>query len=121
MKNLIIRKAKLDDALNLIKLIIPEFVNRSDESILKGKYYTKWSANFKEMISSSMTNIFLAEKSNELVGITTVYLLPRLELAGYHAVLEDVYVKESERSKGIGSILIKEVITFITEKEVKYV
>lgn len=118
---MIIRQAKLEDSFNLIRLVTPGFWERTDRSFIEGEYYKRWLKNFQEMINSSLVHIFVAEENRIIIGVVSVYLLPRLELAGYYAVVEDVFVKESERRKGIGTKLFEEAIAFMKEKDVKYV
>lgn len=122
MPDISIRKPTLDDKYSLIKLLIPQFEARTNESLDEGEYFQKWLANFQLMLRSDLVRMFVAvNQSSELVGVTTVYLLPRLELAGYYAVVEDVFVKQSERSKGIGSLIFAEVIKMLEAEQAKYV
>lgn len=122
MQEISVRKPTIEDKYNLIKLLIPQFESRTNESLDEGEYFQKWLSNFELMLTSNLVRIFIAiNQSSEIVGVTTVYLLPRLELAGYYAVVEDVFVKESERSKGIGSLIFTEVIKLLKAEKVKYV
>ena len=122
MDSIKIREASLSDAFNLVRLIVPEFAKRTNEDLAEGKYVKKWLENYEMIVHSSIVTSFVAiDSNNELVGVLTVYLLPRLELAGYYSVIEDVFVKESERSKGIGSLLFKEAIKYLKSNGCRYV
>lgn len=121
MSETIVRKAKLEDRYSIIKLLIPSFEGRSNDSLDQGDYFRKWLVNFEKMLSSPLVHVFVAvDKDDQPVGVSTAYLLPRLELAGYYSVIEDVYVKESLRSKGMGTLLFNEIIKLLKEEGVKY-
>ncbi len=121
MPQIKVRDAKLSDSFELIKLLIPDLENKTKISLKEGKYYKKWYLTFKEMLKSKTVEIFVAEKNKKLVGVATVYILPRLELAGHYAVAEDVHIKESERGKGYGTLVFNALIKYLNGRGIKYV
>jgi ribosomal protein S18 acetylase RimI-like enzyme len=122
MQGISVRKPAIEDKYNLIKLLIPEFEIRTNQSLDEGEYFQKWLVNFELMFNSDLVRMFVAANAdNQLIGVITAYLLPRLELAGYYSVIEDVYVKESERGKGVGTLIFNQVIEMLKAEKVKYV
>jgi len=121
MEQVKIRLARPEDALKLIRLLIPEFEQRSDEQLRQVTYFRQWKLVFDQMTQSPALRVFLAERDGELLGVTTAYLLPRLELAGLYSILEDVFVKERERAKGIGTLIFQEVLSFLRKENVHHV
>lgn len=122
MEDIQIRTPNLEDCYNIVRLLIPQFSDKSNEELSENKYFQDWFVNFKTLVESPLIKSFIALNSlNEIVGTITVYLLPRLELIEYYSVIEDVFIKESERSKGIGTVLFQEVFKFLKENNVKFV
>jgi len=116
-----VREARPEDAYSLIRMMIPEMNSRTDEELNEGEYFPKWRANFLQMLSEPLVKVFVAVSGEDVIGLTTAYLLPRVELAGYYSVVEDVFVKESERSKGIGKLIFEEVIKYLKTANAKNV
>ena len=121
INNVKIRIATITDSFNIFRLLIKESENKTDQDLKSGNYYRQWEPVFLEMVNSELCKVFIVLDDKKIIGLATVYLLPRLELAKKYAILEDVFIKETERSKGIGSILIKEIVTYLKKtNEIKY-
>src|SRR5438034_2568904 len=60
---------------------------------------------FDEIISRQDTKIFVAEENSVLVGVVTFYLLPNIRHGWHRGHIEDFFVTESMRGKGVGEAL----------------
>lgn len=66
---------------------------------------------FRATISTDSSYIIVCELSGTIIATATVYLLHRIRLGGYFALLESVLVTKTARGKGIGTKLISFVIS----------
>lgn len=80
------------------------------------EYQSKW----KELLAtdSSDTRVFLAENNGEIVGIVRV---SSLDSNDFDAQLNGMHVAPDTTGSGIGSLLMKQAITFIKERGLKNV
>lgn len=118
-----IRKATLKDAQSMIKL--------SQESFQHGVQFDKtlnvdWPANhqehYREILSGRDVITFVAESENKMVG----YLVGRIIKAETWrknikkiAELENMFILEQYRGKGIGKELIKRFMLWAKENKIK--
>lgn len=121
--SLTIRKITQKDSSKVIKLLFKHLEKKKEEELFLGNMASNWLEKFNRMISVNnfiSLGAFLDGKET-LVGVTTLYILPRLELVSNYAVIEDVFVKEDFRGKGIGSELIKKAIYYAEESRCEHV
>lgn len=111
---------KAEDNFQIIKLLISDFRQRDNEDLKEGNYFKRWNENFQKMLNSDFAKVYVAKSETDVIGVSTIYLLPRLELAGEYAVVEDVFVHEGFRSKGIGTKLFEHIIKDLKDSPVKY-
>ena len=121
MKSILIRSPRSSDQYSIIKLLISQFRKRENKALDKNDYFKRWSLNFKKMLDLPNIDIYIVEKDNNIIGVTTVYKLKRLELAGEYAVIEDVFIKKNERNQGIGTLLFKKILEDLEQADVKFV
>ncbi len=82
---------------------------------LSTKGHTLSPANFKSIVESDATHLFLASHNGETAGMLTLctYRSP----SGAKAWIEDVVVDSSHRSKGIGRALVEHAIAYAGKTE----
>ena len=76
---------------------------------------------FDEVISRKDTMIFLAEGEKKVVGFMTFYLLPNIRHGWHQGHIEDFFVLESYRGKGVGTELFHAVKTYCKNNNVKVI
>lgn len=112
---------------NNIKIYeVKEFSNDILESIrrlatIEGQNYKELTeSDFREILSSSSISLYVAEdiELNIIVGMVTlvVYRIPYVRKAS----MEDLVVDESYRGRGVGTKLIKEVLTQAKNRGASY-
>lgn len=112
--NLIIRPAEPTDVHSIFKLIkelalyekAPEQVSNTENELS--------SALFKERLCHAV----VAELKNEVVGFA-LYYSSYSTWKGPCLYLEDFYVQETHRNKGIGQLLFKHILAIAKENGVK--
>lgn len=62
------------------------------------------------MLEDENTTIIIGKRGEKIISIVTIYLLPRIRLGGYFAIIEDVLVDKEERGKGYGKQIMKHAI-----------
>lgn len=112
MEKIKIRKAVKSDAENIVKLIfeLADFEDLEPPDI-KGQ---------KRLIKDAFSknppfNIILAEINNEIAGYSFYFFTYSSFLAKKSLYLEDIFITENQRSKGIGKLFFNELLK-IAEK-----
>lgn len=62
----------------------------------------------KEILKTPSTKLFIATEGTEIVGTITLIMSPAI--SGMRGWVQDVFVDKNHRSKGIGTLLIKNLI-----------
>ena len=109
-----IRAAKLGDEQAIFSLIkelalyekAPEQVSNSAEQLSQ------------DLFKSFICEAIVAEENKEIVGFALFYT-PYSTWKGKILYLEDFYVKENHRNKGIGNMLFEKVVEIAKDKKVK--
>ena len=98
-ENMRIRKANLKD----IKII--DALNR--------KYFRERKRNYRELISSKNSEMFILEFENKIIGFTG------LEYHDWNntAQIIDIFVHPSHREKGYGTKLVKFLVKYLKNKK----
>lgn len=68
-------------------------------------------AIFDEIMSRKDTIIFVADNQGKLQGIATLYLLPNIRHGWHRGHIEDFFVTDTMRKKGVGT----EIFTFMKD------
>jgi ribosomal protein S18 acetylase RimI-like enzyme len=110
-----VRCANKKDMSTLIKLHVKllefEGIESRDED--------KIAYAFNKIIDSKDTHIMLIEHEGDIAGMCTVHSLISSVEGGNLALIEDVYIDENYRKKGLGLILMKEVEEFCKRNSYK--
>ena len=73
--------------------------------------------NFCNFLNEKNINVWIIEKNNEIIGSCTIlYERKLIHNYGLVAHLEDVVICENYKNKGLGSLLLSEIIKKIKEK-----
>lgn len=67
---------------------------------------------FEEIIEREDTKIFVAEDKGKLIGLATLYMLPNIRHGWHRGHIEDFFVTEKYRGKGIGTQLFAAIKVF---------
>jgi GNAT superfamily N-acetyltransferase len=112
-----IRTATMQDKDNVLKLF-DEF-----NSLLKANetLSEKSSAIFDEIVSRNDTKIFIAEEDGQVLGITTLYLLPNIRHGWHRGHIEDFFVTADSRGKGVGTQLFNGVKDYCVNNGIKVI
>ena len=115
---MIVRKADKQDMPQVLELIKELAVfEREPASVVEVTVSELEEAGFGE---NPQFICFVAEANQEIKGLALVYF--RFSTwKGRTLYLEDLIVRESDRGKGIGMLLYKEVLKFAKKEEVKRV
>ena len=76
-----IRKAKITDLDQVIRLLYDDDLGRDRESISK-KLKQKYLSSFSEILESKYFDIFVMEKNNQIIGFYQIMYLPNESLKG---------------------------------------
>ena len=118
MKDYRIRKARkrdLNTYLFLRKLATKEYSKLKKKKINLPNNFIK--KRFREIISSKNTFLLLVESNTDVAGYLTVSLIKNVnQKMGY---VDDIFVLKEFRKKGLGSLLIKELISILKKKKFK--
>ncbi len=112
---MIIRKATLEDITAVRNLVHELAVYEHEPTALKADL-----AHYKEQFSEGLYNCTVAELNGEIVGMT-IYYLRFSTWRGKMMHLEDFYVKQEHRRKGIGEQLFEAFIDDSKKQECKMV
>ena len=76
---------------------------------------------FDEVVSRKDTMIFVAEENNKLVGLITFYLLPNIKHGWKRGHIEDSFVTNSMRGKGVGTALFSSLKDYCIKNNIKVI
>jgi ribosomal protein S18 acetylase RimI-like enzyme len=102
-RNITIREAQIEDAPAIVRLIRELAATAGDSSPITEAYVTKY-------LFSATGAILLAEMRQEIIGLLSYSLRPDLYHAAATCLIEELIVLEAERGKGVGSLLLKELL-----------
>lgn len=101
-----IRTATVDDVPEVIRLLWDDDHGRNRESIASDDVAAYQSA-FREIESDTNSQVIVACQQGVVVGCLQITIIPGLSYRGVHrALIEDVRVDRSCRSRGIGKRLL---------------
>lgn len=119
-----IRLAQLTDKTKVLKLLdeMGEEVNRkrgysTDNTLAQNV----GGAIYEEIINRDDTHIFVADDNGDIVGCATFYILPNIRHGWHRGHIEDMVVRESRRSVGIGSKIFDAVKAYAREHGIKVI
>lgn len=102
------RKASVEDCRGTLELLTERHREiHPDEPV---PFAENGEELFRNTISSDSSYLIIGEKDGRIVATATVYILPRIRLGGYFALLESVMVTRDFRRAGVGTKLITYVI-----------
>ncbi|HSW88021.1 MAG TPA: GNAT family N-acetyltransferase [Candidatus Saccharimonadales bacterium] len=76
---------------------------------------------FDEVISRNDTKIFVVEENNQLLGLATFYLLPNIRHGWKRGHIEDFFVTNNSRSKGLGTFLFSSIKDYCRKNNIKVI
>jgi (aminoalkyl)phosphonate N-acetyltransferase len=91
------------------------------------KYHSEEKASligeeiFDEILKREDTTIFVAEENGKLFGLATLYLLPNIRHGWHRGHIEDFFVTESLRGKGVGSKIFDAIKEYCSKNNVKVI
>lgn len=107
-----IRLALIKDAVQVAEIIkrYREFYGISNQDITEIELFVK------ERLQNSESKIFIAVEDNTIIGFIQLY--PSFSTVSLKCqwILNDFYVYESKRCKGVGSLLMNAVIDYFKEQ-----
>ena len=105
-----IRKAKITDLNQVIRLLYDDGLGRDRESI-SNKYKQKYLSVFSELLESKYFDIFVMEINNEIIGFYQIMYLPHISFKGSkRGQVESVRIRSDSRRSGLGTKLMKHAI-----------
>lgn len=81
----------------------------------------KGSSIFDEIVSRNDMKIFIAEEDEQVLGLTTLYLLPNIRHGWHRGHIEDFFVTANNRGKGVGTQLFNGVKEYCSNNGVKVI
>jgi GNAT superfamily N-acetyltransferase len=114
---MIIRLANRQDKDKVLKLF-DEF-----SSLLQAKEVpSKIGGNiFDEIMNQGDTKIFVADENGELAGVVTFYLLPNIRHGWKRGHIEDFFVSNEFRNKGIDTQLLSFIKGYCKKNNIKVI
>ena len=115
MNDIIVKIATCEDNLDKIADIVKkyrEFYNVPTENINEIKTF------MQERLENSESKVFIAlnEKTDEIIGFVQLYPLFSTVSLKRQWMLNDLYVLETERKKGVGKKLLDAVVDYFKDK-----
>lgn len=78
-------------------------------------------AIFDEIIHRDDTKIFVAEEKGKVVGLATFYLLPNIRHGWHRGHIEDFFVTNPYRGKGVGSQIFSALKEYCRNHAIKVI
>jgi GNAT superfamily N-acetyltransferase len=106
MKNIIFRRAKLEDLPKIVQMLADDFLGATREQYETPlpKSYLK---AFEEIEADKNNELIVAEKDGEIIGTLQITLTPSISFqGGKRATVESVRVDEKYRGQGVGQELM---------------
>lgn len=110
MTSLLIRKAEPRDAASIIQLMAELAATSGEHSSLTPDYVEQY-------LASPVSQILLAERQGQVVGLLSFSIRPDLFHAGNSCLLEELVVQEQVRGQGVGSALLSELLARLSTGE----
>jgi (aminoalkyl)phosphonate N-acetyltransferase len=76
---------------------------------------------FDEILKREDTMIFVAEENAKLLGLATFYLLPNLRHGWHRGHIEDFFITQSLRGKGIGTKIFNAIKEYCNKNNIKVI
>jgi GNAT superfamily N-acetyltransferase len=76
---------------------------------------------FDEILKRDDTMIFVAEDNSKLLGLATLYLLPNIRHGWHRGHIEDFFVTESLRGKGVGTQILNAIKEYCNKNNIKVI
>ena len=76
---------------------------------------------FDEIISRDDTKIFVVEDNGQMLGVATFYLLPNIRHGWKRGHIEDFFVTNTERNKGVGTFLLNSIKDYCLKNNIKVI
>ena len=76
---------------------------------------------FDEIIDRKDTMIFVVEENNRLVGLISLYLLPNIRHGWKRGHIEDFFVTNNMRGKGVGTALFSAAKDYCIKNNIKVI
>lgn len=114
---MIVRFAVFDDKAQVLKLF-DEF-----SLLIKAKEIPSEVGGpiFDEIISRDDTKIFVVEDNGQMLGLATFYLLPNIRHGWKRGHIEDFFITDSARGKGIGTFLLSSIKDYCRKNNIKVI
>ena len=107
-----VRLAREDDLNNVVALL--EQFSIDDE--LANVNWQDSRRSYKEILTGDRGDILVAESDHQLAGLVTLSYALVLRFGGEYALIEDFIVCKKYRGKGVGGLLLDEVISLAKRK-----
>lgn len=115
--NINFRSAKIEDISTLVKLIADNEIGKEREDINDLQIYNK---AFKEISKSANDYLIVMEMEGIIIGIAHLTIITHLSLKGAkRGNIETFHIDSNFRNKGFGTKLMKYILEYGKEKEVK--
>ena len=115
---LTIRKAKLDDALPLTRLLKEMGWFQSIDSVPFETALPRLFHHLELCLGDSSHSLYVAEQgNNQLAGYVSVHWLPYLFLPGPEGFVSELFIREPNRGLGIGTRLLEAVKQEASERD----
>ena len=121
-----IKKAKIENLNEIVELssssaIFHEKLNSYNS--LDNKFNDILRSSLEKNINSSDDLILIAEEDNEVLGYLLASKIDRPEMFDIKNVglIIDVFIKENNRKKGIGELLVKESFNWFKKENIKII
>jgi GNAT superfamily N-acetyltransferase len=118
-----VRFAKPDDREALLDLV-DDFVGffcslRGEQHLTSPETREKQRRLFDRMLGDDNVELFIADEGGRLVGFADVLLLPILQTGAVEAKIEDLFVTDELRGKGVGGALLDAVGAFCRDRGIE--
>ncbi len=130
---MLIRKANKKDFKELLELVLECTIyhheldkkNLGDKKLKRGSIKNikeNESKILKGDLKNNSTTIFIAIEKSKIVGFITLSLLEKnANIKSKRGEINDLFILEDYRKKGIGKMLIKKAISFFKSQKVKLI
>jgi ribosomal protein S18 acetylase RimI-like enzyme len=121
-----IKKAKIENLNEIVELssssaIFHEKLNSYNS--LDNKFKDILRSSLEKNINSSSDLILIAEEDNVILGYLLASKIDRLEMFNIKNIglIIDIFIKENNRKKGIGELLVKESFNWFKKENIKII
>ena len=76
---------------------------------------------FEEVVSRNDTKLFVVEDDDQLLGLATFYLLPNIRHGWKRGHIEDFFVTNDARRRGVGTTLLSAIKDFCRQNQIKVI